>query len=93
MQTATFIMSVAVHIIVCGGLVRRLSLMLVVSRMGLLTRNYGTLCKEIIHKHRLLAVVFTRIKTADTVIVMVVMMSRSLTRGVTFHHIIRDGHW
>ena len=58
--------------------------MLVITRMGLLTGNYGTFCQKVIH-HSLLVAIFIAIE-------MVVVPGR-LTRVVTLHHVVCGRHW
>ena len=63
--------------------------MLVITRVGLLTGNYGALGQKVIHNHCLLVAIFTSVdKAASTVMMLMVVVPWSLTRVVTFHHVV-----
>ena len=68
--------------------------MLVITRVGLLTGNYGALSQKVIHNHCLLVAIFTAIdKAAATVMGMLLMVVPwRLTRVVTLHHVVCGRH-
>ena len=67
--------------------------MLVVTRVGLLTGNYGALGQKVIHNHCLLVAIFTSIdKAAATVMMVVSVVSWRLTSVVTIHHVVCGRH-
>ena len=67
--------------------------MLVITRVGLLTGNYGALGQKVIHNHCLLVAIFTSIHKATATVMMVVsVVSWRLTCVVTIHHVVCDSH-
>ena len=67
--------------------------MLVITRVGLLTGNYGALGQKVIHNHCLLVAIFTSIdKAAATVMMVVSVVSWRLTSVVTIHHVVCGRH-
>ena len=64
--------------------------MLVITRVGLLTGNYGALGQKVIHNHCLLVAIFTSIDKAAATVMMVVPWR--LTRVVTLHHVVCGRH-
>lgn len=67
--------------------------MLVITRVGLLTGNYGALGQKVIHNHCLLVAIFTSIDKATATVMMVVsVVSWRLTSVVTIHHVVCGRH-
>ena len=67
--------------------------MLVITRVGLLTGNYGALGQKVIHNHCLLVAIFTSVdKAATTVMMLMVVVPWRLTRVVTLHHVVCGRH-
>lgn len=70
--------------------------MLVITRMSLLTGNYGALGQKVIHNHCLLVAIFTSIDKAAATVMMMLMVvsvvSWRLTSVVTIHHVVCGRH-
>ena len=62
--------------------------MLVITRVGLLTGNYGTLGQKVIHNHSLLVAIFAPVDKATTAMMVMMVIPGRLTRVIALHHVV-----